>query len=451
MKVLNHRFRLKSTEPTKPGGILYMCSINNRIFQYGVGYTITPELWDMGTKRPITNKERIKEYKKEIPEIKTQLTNITRRIDNICHGVETFIQLCQKQEEGIDLNQLAAYLDKNVKGSARTINDRPKLIKKTENNKSTIDLTLISEYAKKFLIDIENGHRTIQAGSNSQKKYSQGTVKNYKGFLSQWIAFESKQPKKYKWEDLSRELYNQFLQFLYKGEYLANSAGRHIKHWKVIAQAAFDDQIHVNKAFRESYFKTISSKVDNIYLTEEEVQKLELIDLSNRPAWEKARDLFLMGCYTAQRYGDVKQFSPDHINGNYINIIQQKTKTSVKIPISKRMMKLFKKYNFSAPKLPEQKVNEYIKEIANLARIDTPIHKKETIGGRDILSIHPKYYLITTHTARRTAITQMDDQQMPYKEIMAISGHTTITSFEKYLCMGTEEKAKRAADHKFFK
>ncbi|MBK8448692.1 MAG: hypothetical protein IPL42_01160 [Saprospiraceae bacterium] len=158
------------------------------------------------------------------------------------------------------------------------------------------------------MIDIENGHRHIQTGSNSQKEYSPGTVKNYKGFLSQWIAFESKkQPKKYQWDDLNRNLYNQFLQFLYKREYSANAAGRHIKNWKVIAQAAFDDK-SMNKAFRDQYFKTITSKVDNIYLNEEEVQKLEKLNLSNRPAWEKARDLFLMECYTALRFSDIKKY-----------------------------------------------------------------------------------------------------------------------------------------------
>lgn len=451
MKVLNHRFRLKGIDPVTPVGILYMCSINGKVFQYGVGYTIAPELWDHDNKKPTTNKTKIKEYKKYIPDIETQLTNISTRVDDICHGVETFINVARMQRIEIDRKALINYLDETVKQSDRTIDNRPKVIKNNPNGKPTIDLTLISEYSKKFIIDIDNGHRTIQAGSNSQKKYSQGTVKNYKGFLSQWIVFESKQPKKYKWEDLNRELYNQFLQFLYKREYSANAAGRIIKHWKVIAQAALDDNIHNNKAFRDQYFKTITSKVDNIYLNEQEVQKLEKLNLTNRPAWDKARDLFLMECYTALRYSDIKKLSPENIHGKYIHMITLKTKTTVQIPISERMSKLLKKYKYSAPKLPEQKVNDYIKEIAQLAKIETPIHKKQTIGGKDIINIQPKFELITTHTARRTAATQMYLQGMAIKDIMAITGHTTITSFEKYICMDTEEKAKRAADHKFFK
>jgi integrase len=463
MKTLNHRFRLKGSDPVKPVGIVYMCSINGKVFQYGVGYTIAPELWNPATKRPTTIRAKINEYKIEFPDIDTHLTNISRRIGNICHEVETFVQLCQKQEIGIDLKELIAYLDQKVKASARTIDNRPKRIKNTSNDKPAIDLTLISQYAKKFVIDIENGHRTIQSGSNSQKIYSPGTVKNYKGFLSQWTAFEKSQSQFYKWQDMNRDLYNQFLQFLYRREYSANAAGRIIKHWKVIAQAAYDDQIHINRQFREHYFKTISSKVENIYLTELEVLKLEELDLSNRPAWEKARDLFLMGCYTALRFSDIKTINPNDIQPrvikdkegkdkeiDFIDKITIKTKERVNVKVSSKMKQLLKKYNNTAPRLPEQKVNDYIKEIAQMAGIDTPIHKKQTIGGKDILSVHPKYELITTHSARRTAATLMYKKGMPTKYIMAITGHKTLTSFEKYICMDFEEKALAAADYSWF-
>ncbi|MBK8448693.1 MAG: tyrosine-type recombinase/integrase [Saprospiraceae bacterium] len=100
--------------------------------------------------------------------------------------------------------------------------------------------------------------------------------------------------------------------------------------------------------------------------------------------------------------------------------------------------------------MPEQKVNDYIKEIAKVVGIDTPIKKNETIGGKDLISVYDKYRLITTHTARRTAATHMYQQGIDRKYIMAFTGHTTLASFEKYICMDFEEKAQAAADSKWF-
>lgn len=463
MKTLNHRFRLKGTDPVKPVGILYMCSINNKVFQYGVGYTIAPELWNQETKRPTTSKQIIKEYKKEIPSIETLLTNITRRIDNICHEVETFIQTARMQGVEIDHKLLTDHLDRTVKKSTRTIDNRPKRIKKAANNHPAIDLTLIGEYAKRFVIDIENGHRTIRAGTNSQKKYNQSTVKNFKGFLPYWFDFEKKQVKKYKWPDLGRSLYSQFLHYLYNRDLSESMVGRLVKHWKVIAQAAFDDNIHTNLAFRDQYFKMIIGKIHNISLTEEEVNKLEKLNLSDRPTWEKARDLFLIGCYTALRFGDIITLNPTEFvtktlkggkNGPqkalFIDKITQKTKERVQIKVKSELNVLMKKYNYYAPQLAEQTVNEIIKEIAQFAGIDTPIQKKETRGGKDQINIYQKFELITTHTARRTAATQMHHQKLPHKYIMAITGHKTLSSFEKYICMELEEESQAAANHEFF-
>ena len=44
-------------------------------------------------------------------------------------------------------------------------------------------------------------------------------------------------------------------------------------------------------------------------LTEERIQELYEYDLSNRPAWEKIKDVFVVGCLTGQRVSDYKRIN----------------------------------------------------------------------------------------------------------------------------------------------
>jgi integrase len=115
------------------------------------------------------------------------------------------------------------------------------------------------------------------------------------------------------------------------------------------------------------------------------------------------------------------------------------------------MMEIIKKYDYEAPKLSEQKVNEYIKLISQLAGIESPIEKKEIIGGETKIRTVSKFELITTHTARRTAATHMYLRNMLPIDIMKITGHKTESSFLKYICVPKEESVKRMARNEFFK
>ena len=47
---------------------------------------------------------------------------------------------------------------------------------------------------------------------------------------------------------------------------------------------------------------------------------------------------------------------------------------------------------------------------------------------------------VSTHSFRRTALTQMSDSGVPLRHIQAISGHRTLGALERYL--GVTEKQK---------
>lgn len=70
----------------------------------------------------------------------------------------------------------------------------------------------------------------------------------------------------------------------------------------------------VNPAYKSTEFKAQSSiDVDTIYLTREEVERFEKVDLTQKEDGknlELARDIFLVGVWTAQRVSDYNNLKP---------------------------------------------------------------------------------------------------------------------------------------------
>ncbi len=450
MKTGNHKFYARGEDPTKPGKILYKIPINGHTFQYGVGLQIAPDLWDKATQRPTKDKTRIKEYEKQDPGIQLKLKNINTRIENICAAVDDFIGTARQGNRKIDFNELKEHINRIAKQSDQTQNERPKRskIKTTAENRN---LNFTRDFTEQFLIDITNGHRFINHGRLKGNIYSSGTVKNYKNFLINWIDFEKITGTRYTWDQIDKTLYEKFVAFLNKGGKSKNYVGRNIKHWKVICQAAYDDKILSKNISSEKWFHTLSESVKNVALTEEELTRLESLDLSAKPGFEKARDLFLLGCYTALRVSDFKRLTQDHLKNGNIVIITKKTRKEVHIPLSPRAKKILSKYNGRTPNLAEQKINDYIKEICKMAGIDEVIEKDETRGGKSETKKYKKYQLITCHTGRRTGATSMIKDGTLARDVMLITGHTKLASFDKYICLEPTEQIDRIKEQPFFK
>lgn len=98
-----------------------------------------------------------------------------------------------------------------------------------------------------------------------------------------------------------------------------------------------------------------------------------------------------------------------------------------------------------------QKMNHALKLLGKLAGINDLVELSTTRGGKLIREYKPKYELITTHTARRSACTNMYLAGIPTRVIMSFSGHRTEKSFLKYIKVKQFEDAVRMKDHEYFK
>lgn len=325
----------------------------------------------------------------------------------------------------------------------------------------------LSQYIERFIDEATTGKRL-----NRGKRYTFSTIKNYKGFETQLNEYcgiytekrlseliEKEQPlrplKVLNFNDITIDFYNDFLAFCNEKDYSPNTTGRHIKHLKVIMRQAREEGLHNNTEYQRKSFEAMAVKVDNIYLTEAELKRLFDLDLSNNKPFELIRDVFLCGCYTAQRFGDYSRINKTHIrtlenDKKVIDLIQQKTGEKVVIPVRHELEIILSRYDYTLPKTFEQKVNEKIKIIGEMAKITEVVSYEESRGGLRVKKSMKKNQLIKTHTARRSGCTNMYLAGIPTIDIMKISGHKTEREFLKYIKVSKEETAVNLSNHPFF-
>jgi integrase len=309
----------------------------------------------------------------------------------------------------------------------------------------------LNAYIELFVDEIETGVRL----SSKKERYSKSTVKNFKGFKAQLKEFQECKHKRYDFHQINLEFYDDFVEFFVKKKYSPNTIGRHIKNLKIIMHYAREEGLHENTEIDKKSFKVLRTEVENVYLTEKELKALYDVDLSETPHWDLARDVFLIGCYTAQRFSDYSQIAKENIKklggGKMIlELVQQKTKEKVIVPLKPEAIAILEKYKFTLPKTYEQKVNSYIKKVAEKAEIKELIQIESVKGGVRSKLFHPKHDLVKTHTARRTGCTNMYLAGIPALDIMKLSGHKTEQEFLKYIKVTKEQTAKSLINHPFF-
>ena len=388
------------------------------------GDKIKPIYWDKESQRPTTDKKILRNAN---PLLIKELTYISHHLDDIEYFIRDLV-LDLKRDKQISLDTIKEALSEFL---GRKKDEEP------------IAPVIITDYHESLIKRMEQGIFLTEKGQPytlSSIKTHRVQKKRLEDFKEVWgdLTFES----------ISYEFYTKFIVFCHSKNYKQNTIGKTINTLKFVMRTAFREKIHKNEIFKDKEFKGVTEDVDNIYLTIDELQALYKLDLSNDKAKERIRDLFLIGCYTAQRFSDYSRFRPEHIkttaNGTkVIDIVTKKTKQRVIIPfIFPELDILLKKYDYCSPKIYEQDLNEQIKKIGDTAGINDDIIIAEKKDGRMIETVHKKHDLIKTHTARRSGATNLFKMGYTPLEIMKITGHTSEVTFLKYIKVSKEENAE---------
>jgi len=291
------------------------------------------------------------------------------------------------------------------------------------------DSMLFLPYFRKWAMEENTKHKY-----NRYKVYTYNTLESY---------FEEKNQKQPTFNDINYAFCEDFIEWMSDEKDLcANTRGSHIKFVKAAMNEAFKNRLHQNEDFRS--FRKEMEQVDAVYLTNEEVTKVAQLPLCGNHAL--VRDIFILGCHTGMRFSDYSRLSMNDISDGIIHFITQKCKTPVDIPAHPRVLEILNKYGGTMPKISGQKFNAHIKEVCKEAGIKENVLVRRS-GKQER---YEKWELVSSHTARRTGLTNMYKAGIPTYRCMMISGHKTEQVFLTYLRITQEENAQYLKDNQFF-
>jgi site-specific recombinase XerD len=315
-----------------------------------------------------------------------------------------------------------------------------RIIEKTERDARLGNGILSLEYIKSKLFEStgesnnDNGFFSIYEEyiNSSKTTKREATVKAYRSTLEKLKIFESYTKSPLSFNSIDNSFYIQFTKFLLeKNNLVNNSIGKHIKVLKSFMTYATDLGFNNNYAFKK--YKILKEDADIIYLKESELFKI--YNFPNFPIrLETVKDVFCLGCFTGLRFSDLAELKETNIKEDYIELKTIKTRASLRIPLNKYAKEILKKYDNKAPRvLTNQKMNEYLKEIGQLAEINEQIVLTQYKGAEKLEKKEPKYNFISSHTARRTFVTLSLEKGMRPEVVMSITGHKDYKTFNKYI------------------
>lgn len=248
-------------------------------------------------------------------------------------------------------------------------------------------------------------------------------------------------------EKVDYSFYTDFLLFLrHVKKYTENTVGTHISSLKAVMSEGLKRNYHKNLDFQN--FQRPQEEIVNINLTEKEIGQMLKLKLNGIA--EKVRDMFVFGCYVAQRHSDYSKVSAMDVKGDFIQVVQQKTKHRIMIPLHPIAKAIMEKYDGQFPKIGLTVFNATIKEVAHFAKINEKVFTQVTKAGKLQQKYVEKWQLITSHTARKSGVTNALRAGVPIEDCMYLAGIKSPEVFKRYAGITDVEYSERLANSVFF-
>lgn len=379
-------------------------------------------------------------------------------------------------------------------------NNADRARKTHQKQKKAAEKKEILNYLQYFIDTIKSGDKSTKSG----RTYTRGTIQNYitlekhlREFLADCLHL--------KFDEITGEMAAEFRQYLRGNNLMPQTVNRLISNMRALVNQAANDKLITDFSVTRYWGKVAvdeSETKKEIYLTDTEINALAEMTLTD-PDEQAARDLFLFGYSVGQRFSDYGDISPEDIQEFEGHIIldrrQRKTRSKVVVEIEdRRAIDIINKYDRNLPRMEHTRFNRIMKRLFERLRFIVPtlgqlitttisgkektseeyfarliekknrgekfteaeerayyfdIQKQRLYGGsgnqiyrRDTKGriLKPKYTLVSSHTARRSFVTnQIEEGSLDRSEIRNITGHTTDKVLERYI--RTDDKEIRRA------
>lgn len=400
-------------------------SKNRILLELNTGFTINPNDWDSNKQRP-------------------KLSSTKNRPTETKEAGEKFDDYQKfKQDLFGDLDKLESYLfkEQNKDLGQNVLIDsfwlKSKIIE-CFNRVEKTDTGILTNFIQEIIDNASTRKVKIKGG------YKLGLSKSRENsFVSTNSIIKEYQTKKLKKQihfiDIDENLIDKFTNWLLiTKKYAVNTASKHIANIKTVSIEAERKGIQVNPYAKHIVIFTESDEDRFIQtLSLDELETIRKTDLTGE-AYNNARKWILLGCEFGQRGGDLLEITKEKNIRNkggylYLDIIQQKTKKAVTVPIIKPYIVDIIENSFPY-KISTQKLNFYIKKVCEIAKINAMTEGKiyDSKTERKELKFYEKYKLITTHCFRRSFATN-NYKIYPTALLIAITGHSKESLFLSYI------------------
>ncbi|MEO7801970.1 MAG: site-specific integrase, partial [Ginsengibacter sp.] len=202
-----------------------------------------------------------------------------------------------------------------------------------------------------------------------------------------------------------------------------NGTMKHMERFKKMINVALKNEWMEKDPFKAYRLKF--TRFERGYLTDEELKLIETKEFSIERL-NSVKDLFIFSCYTGLAYKDAISLNQSNIIKGIDNTLwlitqRAKTGTSVKVPLLPKALEIIEQYKDNIkckaddsllPKMSNQCLNSYLKEMADLCGI-----KKN----------------LTFHIARHTFATTVTlSNGVPIESVSKMLGHTKISTTQVY-------------------
>lgn len=412
MKTLN--FNLRTLQTKNETSILLIVRFQGFRVRLSTKSRVFVAAWDF-TKQRVNPIAGSKNYK-----------HINQALEAIERSVKNYLQTIENKNELISLEQLKKQLNNII---TRVISIKP-----TDNFWDLFDSFVA--YKEKT--------------TNSHKDYTHALRKHLQ--LTEVLSgipltFEALHYKEQGFvEHMRNYLYHDAINQKGTLGLQVNTIWKQFKNLKAFLNWCFD-HAYVEK-FSTKHMQIPTEVPQQVYLTEEELEALENLPLTSEA--KIVRDLFLISCETGMRFSDVSQIEAETCQSGQFEIFPKKTRhkkfsNRILIPLSSRVKRIMGSYeNHILPQYAYSKIhtfNKLLKEICELAGIDSTITYYRSYKGQSMLYSAKKFELISSHTGRRTFCTLKFLAGMPSHVIMKFSGHSSEQNFLRYLRLEAEVTA----------
>ena len=366
-------------------------------------------------------------------------------------------------------------------------------------------LCVVANYYADFMERISTGELRQGKDNSKYRKSSLSVWQTFGKHLCGYLEF--KRLNDMTFDDINKSFADGFTNYLESKGLMLGTINQQVNCFRRLCSAAAEDEKNKNLISLKvwhSHEEKDADKRAEIVLSESEIDKLYEMKLDGLR--EQVRDMWCLGYFCAQRVSDYSRLTRDNFSRtrgglDVIVLQQQKTGKELVIPIlDDRVFEICEKYGYKFPELTRDTQNRFIKIVAKELSETLPglkewsrtlltlrerqkeesyISMKKRIKDGEKLHceeakrykkmaqyasehdsgdmlykrdnngtvIRQRWELITCHTSRRSQVTNMYDSGIyDVKDIMSMSGHSTIKNFERYLKRDAVSQAENIAE-----